>query len=110
MTNSGGLSSGGGSGYSNYEIASLERLENSAGNLANYNQQITNNARSLQYILTSIQENWENEQGQDVDSVLKNLSDAIKTLTEDIQPVISTYVESLNTIVTETRTTQGRTY
>ena len=33
MTNSGGLSSGGESGYSNYEIASLERLENSAGNL-----------------------------------------------------------------------------
>lgn len=94
---------------SNYYIASLDRLENSAANLASYNQQITNNASSLTYIVNSVRENWENENGQDIESILANLNDAIRVLSEDIQPVISTYVETLNRIVTETRLNQGKT-
>lgn len=94
---------------SSYYIASLDRLENSAANLASYNQQITNNARSLAYIVNSVRENWENENGQDIESILANLNDAIRVLSEDIQPVISTYVETLNRIVTETRLNQGKT-
>ncbi len=94
---------------SSYEIVSLDRLENSAGNLASYNQQISNNIGSLKYIMKAILENWENEAGQDISSIMLNLNDAIKTLSEDIQPVITTYVKTLNNIVTETRANQNRT-
>lgn len=102
-----GLSGGSGS-TSNYDIASLSGLENSAARLAKYNQEISNNASSLQYVVNAIRENWENEQGKDIESVMTNLNDAIKTLSEEIQPVITTYVESLNRIVTETRANQSK--
>lgn len=96
-------------GGSSYEIVSIDRLENSAGNLANYNQQITNNVGSLKSVMNAMSENWENEDGQDINSILLNLNDAIKSLSEEIQPVITTYVKSLNQIVAETRANQSKT-
>ena len=94
---------------SDYRIESIDRLENSAGNLASYNQQLTNDADSLKYIMNSIESNWENSEGQDIQSIMKNISDAIAVLSESIQPVIATYIENLNTIVAETKVNQSRT-
>ena len=93
---------------SNYEIASVDALENSASNLANYNQQITSNVKTLEYIISAVRENWQNESGNDIESIMANLNSADKTLTETIQPVISKYVETLNQIVLDTRATQSR--
>lgn len=103
-------SKAGSSSSSTYEISSIDGLENSAGTLANYNQQISNNIASLKYVMNAVQENWENSDGQDINSIMTNLNDAIKSLSEEIQPVIATYVKSLNQIVTETRATQSRTF
>lgn len=99
----------GGGGYGDYRIANLDKLEENAGNLANYSNELTNHANSIEYIMRSIKENWENEDGQDIQAILTNLESAIKTLTLDIQPVLSKYFDILNNIVYETRETQGRT-
>lgn len=95
---------------SSYHISSLNRLEESASNLEAYNQQITNNANSIAYIIKAVRENWQNEEGQDIESILVNLNDAVTFLTENIQPIITTYVGSLNKIVEETRVNQNKTF
>lgn len=93
---------------SDYKIENLENLETSSANLAKYNQQITDNVNSLNYILKSIRENWENEAGEDIQSILLNLNDNISTLKNEIQPIIAKYVDTINQIVTETRINQNR--
>lgn len=95
-------------GQSTYEIGDLNQLENSAASLARYNQEITNNTSSLSYILRSVNENWQNEQGQDIQSIMTSLEDSIRVLNEDIQPILKEYSTTINNVVTETRATQSR--
>lgn len=93
---------------STYDIANVPALENSSANLANYNQQLTNNIKSLEYVMNSINQNWQNESGNDINSIMNNLNNGINTLSENIQPVIGKYVETLNQIVVETKVNQNR--
>ena len=95
-------------GYSTYNIANVDALEHSSSNLANYNQQLTNYIKSLEYIIKSVRDNWQNESGNDLESIMSNLNTGIRTLSESIQPVIGKYVETLNQMVVETRANQGR--
>lgn len=94
--------------YSSYNIANLDALQNSSANLASYNQQLTNDIRSLQYIINAVRENWQNEAGNDIGSIMHNLNEGMKLLSDNIQPVIGKYVETLNQIVVETKINQGR--
>jgi len=93
---------------SSYELSNLDQLESSAANLARYEQQIANNVKSLGFIINSVKQNWENEAGEDIQSILLNLNANISTLGDEIQPVIRKYVEAINQIVTETRLNQSR--
>lgn len=95
-------------GNSNYIIKSLPELEKSAAELANYNQKLTNNISSLKYIINQIQTNWENSDGRDIESIMKNLNTLMNTMSENIQPVIAKYVETLNNMVAETKIIQSR--
>ncbi len=93
---------------SNYEIKNLSQLETSSSNLANYEQRIANNSSSLKYILTAVENSWQNEAGADIQSILASLRNSIKILEEEIQPVISEYATILNQIVTDTRMNQSQ--
>lgn len=97
-------------GRNNYEIANINLLESSAANLSIYNRKLTDYAENLKSILNSIRQNWENENGQDIQSITKSIDESIKALTGSIQPVITNYVKTLNLIVSETRATQNRRY
>ena len=93
-------------GSNNYNINSVTDLENSAGALASYNQAITNNVSSLEYVMKAVQANWENENGQDLQSTIQNLNDAIAVLENEIQPLLKNYVENLYNIANETKSHQ----
>lgn len=95
-------------GGSTYDIANIDALENSASNLANYNQQLTNDIKSLRYVIKAVNENWQNEAGNDIQSIMANLNTGMQTLCDNIQPVIGKYVETLNQMVAETKINQGR--
>ena len=91
----------------NYDIASLERLEESASALAWNNQSLTNDGQSLDYIMKTISENWENEEGQDIESIMEKLKETLKTIRSDLQPTIANYVTIINTIVADTKKNQS---
>lgn len=93
----------------NYDINDLNRLEESASNLAKYNQSLTNDASSLNYIMKTINENWQNEAGADLLSVMESLKNALGTMEDDIQPMITKYVAIINEIVVETKQNQSGT-
>lgn len=91
-----------------YEIRNVDELENSAANLATYNQKITNNASSIKWVLGQIQENWENEAAADLASIIEGLTECINNLNNTISPTIAKYVTTMNTLVAETRRNQSQ--
>ncbi len=94
----------------NYQINNAIELENSASNLATYNQKLANNVQSLQYILKTVQENWQNDSGADLQSYINGLNTCISRLSNTIIPVIDKYVNTMNTLAISTQQTQQRTY
>lgn len=93
----------------NYEIESLERLEESGANLARYNQLLTDDAQTVKYVMNAISQNWQNEKGQDLQSVMENIKDVLDTIEREIQPVITTYVGIVNDYVARTKVNQNQT-
>ena len=94
----------------NFDIASIQRLEQSAEKLSSYNQNLTTKANSLEEIVTAIRNNWENEDGQDIQSILTNINNAIDKLSAQIQPIIVDFSEVLTTFAANTRSTQKKSY
>ena len=92
-----------------YEIKDVNALEESAGNLATYSQNLVNNTNSLSYILETVNNLWQNENGQDKASYVSTLNDCIKEIKETIIPTLNRYVETMNTLAASTRTTQSNT-
>lgn len=92
-----------------YEIKDIDRLESSAADLASSNQKISSDAASLTQILNEIRQSWENESGTDLQSILTELDGCIKKIQTAINPVVGKYVETMNTLVAESRTTQNKT-
>ena len=80
-------------GSNNYNINSVTDLENSVS--------------SLEYVMKAVQANWENENGQDLQSTIQNLNDAIAVLENEIQPLLKNYVETLYNIANETKSHQS---
>lgn len=92
----------------NYDILSLERLEESAAALAKYNQSLANDGQSLDYAMKTILENWQNDDGgEDIESISESLAEILKTMTNEVQPTITKYVNIINTIVAETKRNQS---
>ncbi len=92
-----------------YEIKDIDGLESSTADLASSNQKIASDAASLTQILNEIRQSWENESGTDLQSILTELDDCIKKIQTAINPVVGKYVETMNTLVAESRTTQNKT-
>lgn len=91
-----------------YDIKSIDQLENSAMTLASSNQKIANDAESLAYIIGQIRSNWQNEAGSDLASIITELEKCITNIQGAINPTISEYTKTMNTLVAESRSTQNR--
>lgn len=92
-----------------YDIRNVNLLENTVSDLATTSQNVVKNAESLQYVLNEIKTNWQNEEGQDIQSIIAELEGCITTLKSAIAPTISKYVGTMNTLVADSRATQNRT-
>lgn len=90
-----------------YIIRSLNSLETTASSLDSNNNVLINDINSLKYICRTIRENWENDQGQDLASILSTLDNTIGTLENELVPIIKKYVEVVNTVVAESRKNQS---
>lgn len=91
-----------------YEIKNVDQLETSVADLASSNQKIISDAASLAYIIKAIKENWENESGKDLDSILTELASCTDKLQNTINPVVDKYVQTITTLVAESKRIQGQ--
>lgn len=91
-----------------YDIRNIDQLENSTATLSSSNQKVANNAQSLAYILNQIRTNWQNEAGADLASIISELEKCISSLQTAINPTVEKYVETMNTLVAESRSNQNR--
>ncbi len=92
-----------------YDISNLSQLSTSASNLANYRQSLTYNTTDLQQIITSIQANWQNSNGEDLNSILTELRSCIDELSNTVDPVLGNFVGTLNKIVMSSGNVQSKT-
>lgn len=92
-----------------YDITSVDQLETSTADLATINQNVSTNVTSLASVLNDIKTNWQNEAGADLASIIKELEDCINKLQTAINPTVGKYVETMNTLVANSRSTQSRT-
>jgi protein-arginine kinase activator protein McsA len=90
-----------------YKIENLTVIENCAARLARYNQTLANDANSIDYVIKLVNQNWQNEQGEDLASILNNLTKCVSTIENELNPTLAKYVETLNKIVLETRSNQS---
>lgn len=91
-----------------YEIRDINQLETSTQELANSNQKVSADVASLEYIINEIKQNWQNEAGTDIASILKELESCIGKLRNAINPTVGKYVDTMNTLVAESRATQNK--
>ena len=91
-----------------YNIIDLDRLEESANTLSSINDKISENADSIQSIINQIQANWQNDKGTDCESAITELTNCVNKIKNAINPTVSQYVRTINTLATETRTNQAK--
>ena len=91
-----------------YEIRDINQLESSTQELANSNQKVSADVTSLEYILNQIKENWQNDAGTDIMSIVTELESCISKLKVAINPTVSKYVDTMNSLVAESRATQNQ--
>lgn len=91
-----------------YEIRDINQLEGSTQELANTNQKVTSDVSSLEYILKEIRENWQNDEGTDIMSIVAELEQCINKLRVAITPTVGRYVDTMNSLVAESRATQNK--
>lgn len=92
-----------------YEIRDIGGLETSTQELANSNQKVSADVTSLEYIINQIKENWQNDAGTDLASIINELESCISKLKNAINPTVSKYVDTMNTLVAESKSIQQKT-
>lgn len=92
-----------------YDINNLSELENSVTELFNVNEKIKGNTNSLESIIKQINQNWTNDEGEDITSILKELDDCVQKLAGAIIPTVDEYVSTMNTLAENSRKTQSNT-
>lgn len=90
-----------------YDInLNAENLANSTGNLATFNQELSNNIESIKFIANEIKSNWTNDTlGNDINTSLSKLNECIDKINTVVFPVLNQYVETMNTLAVSVSTT-----
>ncbi len=98
-------------GYSDVNLlANLGTFDKHVANLASINQRLVNNASSIEWILGQIKQNWENEAGTDLKSIIEGLEKCINTLNNTISPTITKYVSTMNVLSEDTKRNESEEY
>ncbi len=91
-----------------YNIKDLNQLESSTSTLATINQKAAESTSSIKYIITMIRNSWQNAEGSDLESAIKELDTIIYDMENAIGPTIDKYVNTMNKLIAETRNIQNR--
>lgn len=92
----------------NYVIRDVNALEQSATTLSGINQKVSENAQSITSILNAIEANWQNEMGTDKQTAVQELKKCVNKIESAICPTVTKYVDTMNTLVAETRRIQSQ--
>lgn len=91
-----------------YEIKDINKLESSIQELINANLKLSNETTALESLLKELRTTWQNNNANDIQSVITELNVCITKLRDTISPSLEKYSNTMNTLVQESRTNQNK--
>ncbi len=89
-------------------INNVGKMEESVANIANYNQKLSNDMASIEYIITQINANWISEEADKL-SEINNLQALKDEFTNNVLPVLEKVVTTMNELIADTVATSNNT-
>ena len=89
-------------------INSVGKMEESVANIASYNQKLSNDMASIEYIITQINANWISEEADKL-SEINNLQALKDEFTNNVLPVLEKVVTTMNELIADTVATSNNT-
>ena len=87
-------------------INNVGKMEESVANIANYNQKLSNDMASIEYIITQINANWISEEADKL-SEINNLQALKDEFTNNVLPVLEKVVTTMNELIADTVATSN---
>ena len=84
------------------------KMEESVANIASYNQKLSNDMASIEYIITQINANWISEEADKL-SEINNLQALKDEFTNNVLPVLEKVVTTMNELIADTVATSNNT-
>ena len=89
-------------------INNVGKMEESVANIASYNQKLSNDMASIEYIITQINANWISEEADKL-SEINNLQALKDEFTNNVLPVLEKIVTTMNELIADTVATSNNT-
>ena len=87
-------------------INNVGKMEESVANIASYNQKLSNDMASIEYIITQINANWISEEADKL-SEINNLQALKDEFTNNVLPVLEKVVTTMNELIADTVATSN---
>ena len=79
-------------------INNVENMKESVANIASYNQKLSNDMASIEYIINQINANWISEEADKI-SAINNLENLKNEFNNEILPVLEQIVLTMNEMI-----------
>ena len=79
-------------------IHNVENMKESVANIASYNQKLSNDMASIEYIINQINANWISEEADKI-SAINNLENLKNEFNNEILPVLEQIVLTMNEMI-----------
>ena len=79
-------------------INNVENMKESVANIASYNQKLSNDMASIEYIINQINANWISEEADKI-SAINNLENLKNEFNNEIVPVLEQIVLTMNEMI-----------
>ena len=89
-------------------INNVGKMEESVANIASYNQKLSNDMASIEYIITQINANWISEEADKL-SEINNLQALKDEFTNNVLPVLEKVVTTMYELIADTVATSNNT-
>ena len=89
-------------------INNVENMKESVANIASYNQKLSNDMASIEYIINQINANWISEEADKL-SEINNLQALKDEFTNNVLPVLEKVVTTMNELIADTVATSNNT-